>query len=97
MRESVGNRKAITDQVWLGVFDHVVAEKHHHPFSSMTNLTDTSHYSKGMEQQELVHPQHHTHCVHHDCAHCGLCALTTTNTCTVPVGENHHSVLVGWW
>ena len=54
--------------------------------------------TEGMVKQEPVHPQPCTHYVHHDCAHCGLCALTTTttNTCTVPVGENHHSVLVRW-
>ena len=54
--------------------------------------------TQSMEQEEPVHPQLHTHCVHHDSAHCGPCALSSTsaNTCTVPVGEEHHTVLVGW-
>ena len=38
--------------------------------------------TEGMEQREPVHPQLHSHCVYHDCAHCGLCALTTTTTNT---------------
>ena len=52
--------------------------------------------TEGMEQEEPVHPQSHTHCAYHDSAHCGRCALssTSTNTCTVSVGEEHHRVLV---
>ena len=39
-----------------------------------------------------------THCVHHDCAHCGRCAVSSTsiNTCIVSTGEKHHSIPVGW-
>ena len=49
--------------------------------------------SEGMEQEEPVHPQLHIHCVHHDSAHHGLCALSTTSTniCTVSVGGGWQS------
>ena len=55
-------------------------------------------HTEGMEQEKPVHPQSRIHCAHHDCAHCGPCALssTSTKTCTVSVGEEHHRVLVEW-
>ena len=54
--------------------------------------------TEGMEQEEPVHPQSRTHCVHHDYAHCGLCAVssTSTNTCTAVAGEESDRVPVGW-